>query len=353
MQRSIRFSLSRPPAKPAAPTVEAEEELPEVTESSVTSLSEQERKDYAAKLKAAGNKAYGSKDYNRAIDLYGQAILCKKDPVFYSNRAACWNAMSNWEKVIEDTTAAINLDNEYVKALNRRANAYEQSEKYSEALLDYTASCIIDAFRNDQSAQAVERLLKKVAESKASAILKAKDQKLPSPTFISNYLQSFRPKELPEGLKESTDVSEDSGKGQLKKGLLAIQKRTGEGYQEAATAFAKAIEAGDLGEYEAYAYNMRGTFKYLRGDTDALDDLNKSIELDQTLIQSYVKRASMHLEAGQYRDYIGNILRPTNDLFRPPRRGQRRLRHSRCTRRQRPRHLLPPRPTPLHPLRIR
>ena len=124
----------------------------------------QERKEYAAKLKAAGNKAYGSKDYNNAINLYSQALLCKKDPVFYSNRAACWNAMSNWDKVIEDTTAAINLDNEYVKALNRRANAYEQVDRNSEALLDYTASCIIDGFRNESSAQSVERLLKKVAE---------------------------------------------------------------------------------------------------------------------------------------------------------------------------------------------
>ncbi|THV95212.1 hypothetical protein D6C84_07664 [Aureobasidium pullulans] len=150
-------------------------------------LSEDTKKDYAAKLKAAGNKAYGSKDYNRAIDLYGQALLCKADPVFYSNRAACWNAMSNWERVIADTTAAVNLDPEY----------------------------------------------------------------------------------------------------------------TGEGYNEAAEAFEKAIEAGDLSDNEAFAYNMRGTFKYLRGETEAIDDLNKSIELDATLTQSYVKRASMHLEAGR------------------------------------------------------
>ncbi|KAK6406444.1 TOM (translocase of outer membrane) complex component, partial [Oleoguttula sp. CCFEE 5521] len=110
------------PPKPAV--VEESDELPEITEESVGTLSESQRKECAGKLKAAGNKAYGSKDYNKAIDLYGQAILCKADAVFYSNRAACWNAMSNWEKVIEDTTAAINIDPEYVKALNRRANAY-------------------------------------------------------------------------------------------------------------------------------------------------------------------------------------------------------------------------------------
>ncbi|KAH0369674.1 hypothetical protein KCU65_g3074, partial [Aureobasidium melanogenum] len=285
--------------KPQAASVQSEDDVPEVTESTVASLSDETKKDYAAKLKAAGNKAYGSKDYNRAIELYGQALLCKADPVFYSNRAACWNAMSNWERVIEDTTAAVNLDPEYVKALNRRAHAYEQTNKYSEALLDYTASCIIDAFRNAQAAEAVERLLKKVAEQKAKAIMEKKQRRLPSATFITNYLQSFRDRKLSDTISESSDLAENSGKWWLRKGLLAMDKKTGEGYNEAAEAFEKAIEAGDLGENEALAYNMRGTFKYLRGETDAIDDLNKSIELDATLTQSYVKRASMHLEAGR------------------------------------------------------
>ena len=273
--------------------------MPDVTESTVASLSDDTKKDYAAKLKAAGNKAYGSKDYNRAIELYGQALLCKADPVFYSNRAACWNAMSNWDRVIEDTTAAINLDPEYVKALNRRANAYEETNRNSEALLDYTASCIIDAFRNTGAAESVERLLKKVAEEKAKAIMEKKQRRLPSSTFITNYLQSFRDRQLSDSISESADLPENSGKWWLRKGLLAMDKKTGEGYNEAAEAYEKAIDAGDLAENEAFAYNMRGTFKYLRGEADAIDDLNKSIELDSTLTQSYVKRASMHLEANR------------------------------------------------------
>lgn len=285
------------PEAPAATAVPDAEDLPHVTEESVGSLSDQERKDYAAKLKAAGNKAYGSKDYPRAIELYTQAILCKPDPVFYSNRAACWNALSNWAKVIEDTTAAITLDNEYVKALNRRAGAYEHEDRYSEALLDYTASCIIDQFRNESSAQAVERLLKKVAESKAKDILQKKEKKLPSPTFVSNYLQSFRARDFPEGLEETAELEEGTGKWHLRKGLQSIRPRTAEGYNEAAEAFHQAIESGQLDKFEAEAYNMRGTFRYLQGENAAaLQDLNKSIELDPTLVQSYVKRASMHLE---------------------------------------------------------
>ncbi|RJE22672.1 import receptor [Aspergillus sclerotialis] len=278
---------------------EESEELPEVDEATVGQLSEDTRKDYAAKLKAAGNKAYGSKDYNRAIELYGKAIICKPDPIFYSNRAACYNILSEWDKVVEDTSAALAMDSTYVKALNRRAIAYEHLSKFSEALLDFTASCILDGFSNETSRNALERLLKKVAEKKAKAILETKGSKLPSPTFVSNYLQSFRHKDLPEGLEETADLSEDSGKGQLRKGLLAIGKKTGDGYEEAAAAFGKALELGDLGDYEALALNWRATFTYLGGNAQAaLADLNKSVELQPSLVQSYIKRASLHLELG-------------------------------------------------------
>ena len=260
-------------------------------------MTPQDRSTYATKLKAAGNKAYGSKDYNKAIELYGKAILCKPDPVYYSNRAACYNVLSDWDKVIDDTSAAIAMDSEYVKALNRRAHAYEHMGMFSEALLDYTASCIIDGFKNEQSAQSVERLLKKVAEKKGKAILEGKANKLPSATFVSNYLQSFRVQPPPAGLEESADLAEDTGKGQLQRGITAMNLRTGEGYNDAAAAFKKAVELGDLGENEAFGLNMRATFRYLEGDTPgAIDDLNKAIETQPSLTQSYIKRASMHLE---------------------------------------------------------
>lgn len=282
-----------------AATVESEDEVPQIDESTVANLSEEQRNLYAGKLKAAGNKAYGSKDYNKAIGLYSQAIICKPDPIFYSNRAACYNALGEWDKVIEDTTAAISIDSEYVKALNRRANAYEHLEKYSEALLDFTASCIIDEFQNQSSAQAVERLLKKVAEKKGKEILATKNKQLPSPTFVTNYLQSFRARPPPIGLEDSEEFSEETGKGQLQFGIRSMAKKTGDGYKEAAAAFDKALELGDLGDLEAFAYNMRGTFKYLRGDNvDALADLTKSVDLNPSLTQSFVKRASMHLELG-------------------------------------------------------
>ncbi|PGH00353.1 hypothetical protein GX51_05851 [Blastomyces parvus] len=296
-EKKAEVAAATDPAK--SKPEEVPEELPEVDESTVDSLSAETRAAYAAKLKAAGNKAFGSLDYNRAIELYGKAILCKPDPVYYSNRAACYNALSEWDKVVEDTSAALSMDDEYVKAMNRRANAYEKLGKFSEALLDYTASCIIDGFAKESSKQAVERLLKKVAEQKGHAILEAKGKKLPSATFVSNYLQSFRPRPLPEGLGEDVELEEESGKGQLRKGFLALSEPTGDGYEEAARAFEKSLELGELGNFEALALNMRATFTYLAGDVQAaLQDLNKSVELDPSLVQSYIKRASLHLELG-------------------------------------------------------
>lgn len=219
--------------------------------------------------------------------------------------------MSDWEKVIEDTSAAISIDDEYIKAINRRANAYEATGRFSEALLDYTASCILDAFTKESTKVAVERLLKKVAEQKGRAILEAKGKKLPSPTFVTNYIQSFRSRPLPEGL---VDVEEETGKGQLAKGLKALDKKTGDGYEEAARAFERAIELGDLDEFEALAYNMHGTFTYLTGDSEsALKDLDKAIELNPSLVQSYIKRASLQLELGMPFMHLSKQTRVTND----------------------------------------
>lgn len=283
-----------------AASVQSDTELPDIDETSVLSLTQDQREEYAGKLKQAGNKAYGDKAYNKAIDLYSKAILCKPDPVFYSNRAACHSAMSEWDKVVEDTTAAINMDPEYVKAINRRATAYEHQKKYSEALMDFTASCIIDNFKSDSTAQAVERLLKVFAEHRAKEMMASRPPKLPSPIFVGNYLHSFREKPRPAELDDSVELVLETGKGQLQLGLQGLEKKTADGYEEGRQAFEKALELGDLGEQEALAYNLRGTMRTLLGNhAEATEDFDKSIELDPSMVQSYIKRASISLELGE------------------------------------------------------
>lgn len=298
-ERKAEAERSAAAEKAKTPTVEDEDDIPEITETSLAAMSPDQRNTYAARLKDTGNAAYKKNQFDKAIDLYSKAIMCKQDPVYYSNRAACWSARKEYEKVVEDATAALNLDWQYVKALNRRATAFEHLEMYSEALLDFTASCIIGDFKNEKTAKSVEELLRKVAQLKAKQVMDKRGSKLPSSTFVGNYLQSFRQKPRPEGLEDSVDLPENTGKGQLQLGLRCLEQKTGEGYDQAGIAFEKALELGDLGEHEALAYNMRGTWKCLLGKhEEALEDLAKSIELEPSMTQSYVKRASIHLELG-------------------------------------------------------
>jgi len=291
--------------KPQSVTVEGEADLPEaIDDAYLATLSQDERKDLADRLKKAGNAAFGDKSYNKAIDFYGKAILCRKDPIYYSNRAACWAALSEWEHVVDDSTTALSLDRNYVKAINRRAKAYEELKQYKEALFGYTLSCIIDSFQNQSSAASVERLLQTVAKEEAKERMANKKQSLPSHTFVNNYFVSFRPKPRPVGLEDTVELAEDSGIAYLQAGLGALEKRTNEGYEEARESFEKALKRGDLGEYEALAYNMRGTFRCLMAmQKEAMADLSKAIELDPTMTQAYIKLASMKLEQGKHWTY--------------------------------------------------
>ena len=76
-----------------------------------------------------------------------------------------------YELVVGDCDEALRADANYVKALNRRANALESLSRNEEALRDFTAATILDKFQNETAAQAVERVLKRIAVGKAAAIL--------------------------------------------------------------------------------------------------------------------------------------------------------------------------------------
>lgn len=76
-----------------------------------------------------------------------------------------------YDLVVQDCDEALRADSNYVKALNRRANALEALSRNEEALRDFTAATILEKFQNESAAQAVERVLKKIAVEKAASVL--------------------------------------------------------------------------------------------------------------------------------------------------------------------------------------
>ncbi|KAJ8100315.1 mitochondrial precursor protein [Lipomyces tetrasporus] len=276
----------------AQPTLEEEQsDLPDVSDEALASVSPETRKEYSIQYKNAGNSEFKKKSYDKAIELYTKAITLSPDAVFYSNRAACYSAQEKWAKVIEDATAALELEPEYLKALSRRGNAYEKLEQYPDAIVDYTAVCILSGSPNDPLSASIDRLLQKCGEIRAQELLRTKKRALPSIAFVTSYLDSFHERPIPP---EVSSASEVSGNYYLKLGMEAMEKKTVESYEEACNDFNKAVELG--AENMALALELRGTFKFLMADNQgAMEDLNKSIEL-APCVQAYVKRALLFMD---------------------------------------------------------
>ena len=118
----------------ASSTLEKDSAYLFVSDDQINALSIEERSKFALESKEFGNKFFTSNRYEKAKELYSQAIKYKPDPVYYSNRAACNSILKNYEATIQDCTSALSLDSKYVKALTRRGNANEALGRYNDAL---------------------------------------------------------------------------------------------------------------------------------------------------------------------------------------------------------------------------
>ena len=88
------------------------------------------------------NFRYKSGMFEEAISLYSQCIDSAPDRVTptaikaLSNRSACYKQISNFDGTIEDCTSVLEFEPDNVKALVRRAQAFEAVERYKLDLQD-------------------------------------------------------------------------------------------------------------------------------------------------------------------------------------------------------------------------
>ena len=79
-----------------------------------------EDKAQAEKNKQAGNALMSSKQYDKAIDAYTEAIgLDSFNPVYYSNRAAAHSSKGDHLSAVVDAEKAIDLDPKFVRGYSR------------------------------------------------------------------------------------------------------------------------------------------------------------------------------------------------------------------------------------------
>lgn len=94
------------------------------------------------KLKEEGDKKFKDAKFEDAIKSYTRCLDSIPDKSSelalkcYGNRAACFKQLSNFDGTIEDCTSVIEHKPDDVKALVRRAQAFEACERYKSAMQD-------------------------------------------------------------------------------------------------------------------------------------------------------------------------------------------------------------------------
>ncbi|XP_053658015.1 tetratricopeptide repeat protein 1 [Anopheles marshallii] len=135
-------------------------------------LSEEEKdenKTKADELKQQGNELFKQGEHLQSLDLYTRALrLCPLDrtetrAILYANRAAAKTKLDRKKSALDDCTKALEYNPNYVKALLRRANLYEETDKLDESLEDYRK--VLELEPSNSEAQAAQtRLPPKISE---------------------------------------------------------------------------------------------------------------------------------------------------------------------------------------------
>ncbi|XP_075549784.1 translocase of outer membrane 70 [Dermacentor variabilis] len=240
----------------------------------------------AKAFKNQGNKYFKEGKFDKAIECYTEAIaLCPPQnknelATFYQNRAAAYENLKNYTAVIADCTKAIDLNFQYVKALHRRAKAYEVVDELDKCLEDITAVCILEGFQNQNSLLVTDRVLKKIGKARAKELIKVRKPVMPSKHFIRNYFVSFCEDPIIKAVqafrKGKPYPKSDSPGGAY---AQAVECLANEKYEDVIAHCTKEIE--NNGEALAEALLLRGTLYMLQGLSQAtVDDLNRVLQMD-------------------------------------------------------------------------
>ncbi|XP_018413382.1 PREDICTED: tetratricopeptide repeat protein 1 [Nanorana parkeri] len=149
--------------------IEMDEEALQEMEKDMSEEEREDRRKESTHLKEEGNELFKKADYVEAEDVYSRALqkcpaFYKKDrSVLFSNRAAARLKQDKQDLALIDCTKAIDLNPDYVRALLRRAELYEKTEKLDEAFADYKSVLNLDASCR-QAREACMRLPKQIDE---------------------------------------------------------------------------------------------------------------------------------------------------------------------------------------------
>merc|ERR1740138_699105 len=127
--------------------------------------------DGAERKKEEGNALFKKGLFEQALPVYNEALACCSDPAgelalaIRNNRAGCYHQLSNFERVVEDTSFVLKQEPDNLKALMRRMLAFEPLEKYEAALQD--ARLVLQHIPGHDAANRLQHRLSRLVREQA------------------------------------------------------------------------------------------------------------------------------------------------------------------------------------------
>lgn len=230
----------------------------------------------AEDFKEKGNKEFGAGNFEEAIKLYTKAIeVDDKNHIYYSNRAACYHALNQYDKAGEDGRRCIDVKPNWAKGYFRVGLAYMFQRKYDDAIQWFKKGLLVEPKNAD--------LKEHLAESEK---LKA----------------SYKVRLNADGTEMShAQTAKEEGNEFFKKSQ----------YEQAIEAYTQAIACAtpeDGTELLAAVYNNRAAcHSQLHHHKKVAEDAGKALELQPNNVKALTRRA-LALEAlEKYKDALADV----------------------------------------------
>lgn len=241
-------------------------------------------------------KKYKAGDYEGAVELYSVAISkcelqqpldARNLKVMYSNRAAAYEKLQDYENVVTDCTKALKLDKRHPKSYLRRAKARASTGDLRGSLVDYVCLLVISEEKQEQVdenlAQEISRIHSDITVKEIEDAQQNKQNPtryLPDQFFVTSYYSSFHPSddendivaekssdeyttEL-EALEAGDETRQQRGLLLTKRGLALKKEKDYDMAAKDLDAACKLVQPGDEAYYTAQIEN--GTYHHLRGE---------------------------------------------------------------------------------------
>jgi stress-induced-phosphoprotein 1 len=204
-------------------------------------------------FKAEGNKYFSQGNYLEAIKWYTKAIEESPSHIYYSNRSACYTAINELQKAIEDADQCIKLDSKWAKGYYRRGNALALLHRHNEAFDALTRGNQLDP--KDQGIKDKLLEVKSIVEEN-----KIKAQKMNATPSVSAKLE---------------------GNEYYKKGL----------FPEAIECYTRSLALATDNQEKIDCLNNRAACQYqLRSFKQVIIDSTEVIDLDPNNVKALLKR---------------------------------------------------------------